>query len=316
MTLQVDCSTSSTITVPDGFTLDGAGHTITAVDPANGHFVGAVVANAGKTATVKNLVIKASGLANVCDAGANRLRGIMFEGASGAITGNTILGINQGASGCQEGNAIEARYFPTAGSNKGLLPVTISGNKVANYQKTGIVANGSVSATITDNEVIGAGPIGYIAQNGIQVGFGASAKVMRNTVVGNSYTGASTVSGGVLVVGGPGYGGGFVTDTLIQHNTVRNNDVGVYVSQYEADFSAPATRTDIKVMNNVISSDGVHNGYVYQAGISDVGNGDKLISNKISGVGYDPKTLPGSTFDVDADPSFTNRAKIHANKFN
>jgi len=54
--------------------------------------------------------------------------------------------------------------------------------------------------------------------------------------------------------------------------------------------------------------------YIYQAGVSDVGNNDKIIANTISGAAYDPNTIPGSTFAVDADPSFTNRAKVHANK--
>ena len=33
MTLNGDCTTDATILVPNGFTLDGAGNTITAVDP-------------------------------------------------------------------------------------------------------------------------------------------------------------------------------------------------------------------------------------------------------------------------------------------
>ncbi len=37
-TLDADCTTDETILVPNGFTLDGAGHTITAQDPSGGHF--------------------------------------------------------------------------------------------------------------------------------------------------------------------------------------------------------------------------------------------------------------------------------------
>jgi len=55
-------------------------------------------------------------------------------------------------------------------------------------------------------------------------------------------------------------------------------------------------------------------GYIYQAGVSDVGNNDKINSNTISGAGYDPNIIFGATFAVDADASFTNRAKVHANK--
>src|SRR5205085_179499 len=79
--------------------------------------------------------------------------------------GNEIFNLNQGASGCQEGNAIEVRNFGTSPST---VRATIDGNKVTNYQKTGIVANGDVDATITDNTVAGGAPLSYIARNGIQ----------------------------------------------------------------------------------------------------------------------------------------------------
>src|SRR5690606_20564767 len=104
-------------------------------------------------------------------------RGILLEGAAGSITGNTVTGIRQGTtSGCQEGNGIEARNEPFDASGSDVA-VTITGNVISGYQKTGIVANGSVVATIRGNQVAGDGPVTYIAQNGIQVGFGARAVV-------------------------------------------------------------------------------------------------------------------------------------------
>jgi hypothetical protein len=39
-----------------------------------------------------------------------------------------------------------------------------------------------------------------------------------------------------------------------------------------------------------------------------------MIANQISGAGYDPAAHPGASFFVDADTSFTNRPKVHANK--
>jgi hypothetical protein len=197
LTLTVNCQTDTTILIPNGFTLDGNGKTITAVDPVGGHFRGAVVKNAGVEAHVKNLGVTASGLANVCDGGDDRLRGILFEGAAGTIVNNTVTNINQGASGCQEGNAIDVRNEPFDTSGSDLL-VTITGNVATNYQKTGIVANGSVAATIKNNSVTGAGPVNYIAQNGIQIGFGGTAVVEDNTVGGNDYTPKSFVSCGLL----------------------------------------------------------------------------------------------------------------------
>jgi hypothetical protein len=202
MTLVADCTTDETILVPQGVTLDGNHHTITAVDPAApGHFLGAIIKNGGTSATVTNLGVTASGLADVCDANDDRLRGILLDGASGSITNNTVTGVRQGPSGCQEGNSIEARNAPfTAGGPD--LAVIISGNVVSDYQKTGIVANGSVAATITGNTVTGDGPVGYIAQNGIQVGFGATAAVKNNTVSGNSYTGPDVACGLLLYQAG------------------------------------------------------------------------------------------------------------------
>jgi parallel beta-helix repeat protein len=195
MTLVADCVTDHTILVPDEFTLDGAGHKITAVDPAGNHFRGAVVMNAGDFAKVKNVEITASGLADICDGGVDRLRGILFDDASGSITNVNVHGVRQGLSGCQEGNAIEVRNFAVSQT---LRSVTIANNTVSEYQKNGITVNGTVNGTVTGNTVTGAGPITYIAQNGIQVGFGGSALIRGNIVSGNYYTPASDTACGLL----------------------------------------------------------------------------------------------------------------------
>ena len=198
MTLDGDCLTTATIFVPDGFTLDGAGYTITAYDPPAGHFLGAIIMNAGSEAHVTNLHLTTFSLANVCDGGADRLRGIMFDGASGSITNNVVVDINQGASGCQEGNGIEVRKFPFDRTHPATATVLIDGNTVTNYQKNGITVNGDVKAMVTNNAVTGAGPIDYIAQNGIQFGFGGSGEASRNAISYNNYTPPDTIACGLL----------------------------------------------------------------------------------------------------------------------
>ncbi|MGZ4632939.1 MAG: ExeM/NucH family extracellular endonuclease, partial [Actinomycetes bacterium] len=171
-TLLGDCTATSTVPVPDGWTLDGAGHSITAKDPAGAHFTGAVVRNAGAAASVRNLTVTASGLADVCDAGDDRLRGILLDGAAGAITNNRVVDVRQDGSGCQEGNGIEVRNepFDTTGPD---LAVTVSGNEVLGYQKAGIVANGSVLATVTDGPAMSA-TIGGLAPHGRLMVLGAA----------------------------------------------------------------------------------------------------------------------------------------------
>jgi hypothetical protein len=220
-------------------------------------------------------------------------------------------------NGNQRGVAIYYRAFFSTGSATG----RVSGNRISQYQKGGIVVNGPGSnVQVQNNEVIGEGPVGYIAQNGIQFGYGSSGSAMKNTVTGHSYTGASTVSGGIIVVGGPGYGPcpdgnpcAYTTGIQIVQNTVTGNDVGIFLTNLRADWGAPDDATNIKAVNNTISNANQTNGYCYQTAVSDVGNNDKIINNKISGVGY---AAWGSCYAVaiDADVSFTNRPKVHANK--
>lgn len=238
------------------------------------------------------------------------------------ITDSTIRQIGDVPfNGNQRGIAVYYRAFLT-GSARG----KITGNTISQYQKGGIVANGrGTDVSITGNTVTGLGPVSFIAQNGIQIGYGADASVMRNTVSENSYTGVSTVSGGIIVVGGPGYGTcpdgapcAYTVGTQIVDNTVTNNDIGIYLTNLDSSFNAPSTATNVNVVNNTVSSSALQNNYGgsgYQAGIADVGNNDKLINNKISGAGYDPAAnLPAYTVKIDADTSFTNRPKVHANK--
>ena len=188
-TLLADCTTMVTIQIPPGGTVEGNGHTITAVDPPLG-FHGAVLkGSSGSTANVNNLGVTTS-LTDAfgCFGGDDRLRGILFDGVSGNITNSRIITIKRGlSSGCQEGNGIELRNF----DGTGVKTVMIDNNVVRDYQKNGITANGDVAVTITSNTVQGAGRVDYIAQNGIQFGFGATGTVVGNSITDNFYTGCS-----------------------------------------------------------------------------------------------------------------------------
>ncbi|MCL4507429.1 MAG: hypothetical protein M1434_00365 [Chloroflexi bacterium] len=108
----------------------------------------------------------------------------------------------------------------------------------------------------------------------------------------------------------------YTTGTIIDGNTVVNNDVGIRLTNIDEVGNSPTSQTNIKVANNISSSDGLHNNYYggYQAGIADQGNNDKLIHNAISGAGYDPAAnLTAYSVYIDANTSFTNSPKVHAN---
>lgn len=118
--------------------------------------------------------------------------GVLNNGGTVDVLDSTVRDIGESPlNGAQHGDAIAFRNGATG---------TISGNDVYNYQKTGILVTGDgTSASVFNNVVRGAGDIDYIAQNGIQISYGATALVRGNTVSGNSYTPKSYVSCGILI---------------------------------------------------------------------------------------------------------------------
>ena len=241
MKLSADCTTDATILIPEGFTLDGAGNTITAVDPDDGHFLGAVVANAGTYANVKNLTITASNLADVCDinnktAGTDfRLRGIQFKGASGMITHNTVTDINQGAeSSCWEGAGIEVRNEPTDGTHPNTQTVEVSHNVVMNYQMVGIVGVGDVSVKIHHNRISASAAKATVPESGIQLSYHAIGEISGNVVTGNWYQ-PVTRGHGKAIGQQPGVAAGILlyiiemSKVKVFDNELRDNQVNMLV---------------------------------------------------------------------------------------
>jgi hypothetical protein len=245
--------------------------------------------------------------------------GVVVNGDVGTVavnvTGSTIHDIGESpltGQGSQHGNAVYYRAL-ASGTASGI----ISGNTVSNYQKGGIITNGAVSATIRNDVVTGQGPVSWIAQNGIQVGYGAKATVTGNTVSENAYTGTGgTSSSGVLVIGGGCFNPPTLTTGLvISKNTLTNNDVGVWLFNADASCSAVTTKTNNSVKLNTITNGAVtnttgHNATCgYQAGVSDVGHKDAIVNNKISGTGYTPQdpdcsgTPPAYLRRIDTDSS-------------
>lgn len=270
MRLKKNCTTDETILIPDGFTLDGRNKSITAVDPTGGHFTGGVIENAGSVAHVRNLTIVASGLSNVCDAGADRLSGVKFEGASGSIRFVKIAGLNQGSSGCQEGNGIEVRNAPFDGTHPATKEVEIAHNKVTGYQKTGIVVNGDVRATVRFNQVSESATQQALAANGIQFGFGSYGDVQGNKVGGNQWCGPSNFAATAFLF--------YQTGGAIKAEanfTTDNADLGMYV------FG-----DNISIKRNIVSDEKKTadcNQFGYDIGIGNYGSDNTVERNIVKG---------------------------------
>ncbi|HUZ29876.1 MAG TPA: hypothetical protein VMU90_11575 [Solirubrobacteraceae bacterium] len=119
--------------------------------------------------------------------------GVFVDGGKGNVsvdvTNSSIHNIGDVPfGGVQHGIGIYYYGYNTLGTVSG----TVSSNSVFAYQKGGITVNGgNASANVTGNTVTGLGQVPFIAQNGIQFGFGATGVASGNQISGNYYTGCS-----------------------------------------------------------------------------------------------------------------------------
>lgn len=175
------------------------------------------------TAAVADLTIDGRGQAP----SSGYFYGLHFYHANGSLTGSTVTRIRQSTLGGVQGViAVMANHYWDTWVP---MAVSFSDNVITDYQKGGIAVNEwGVTATITGNTVTGYGPTGVTAQNGIQVGYGASAVVSGNRVSGNSYTGDGWSASGILVVGNSLDETAHPVDgTTVTRNIVTANDVGI-----------------------------------------------------------------------------------------
>jgi len=168
------------------------------------------------------------------------LIGIYYRNASGTV--NFVAARNQAQDaanfGCQTSAGLGI-YIQSASPSTST--VKIQNSTVRGNQKNGITGNEvGTTVTITGDSVVGAGPT-TTAQNGIQVGFGATGKVQNNTAADDDFNGdpSAGTGSGILIFdsGDMTITGNSVTNALnglaivtdgafpADHNTVSNNHV-------------------------------------------------------------------------------------------
>jgi hypothetical protein len=239
--LKADCTTDAPISVPDGFTLDGSGRTMTAVDPPGGSFLGGVIVNEGPVLTVINLQIVGALVNPACQGGAGRFRGILTSNTTQVrILNNTIKEIHRGPpSNCDEGNAIVVNPPSTGRAD-------IVGNRVVNFQRLGIIVAGGATGTIWGNDVRTSLPVPLFGQFAVELTLGSSGVMAFNTVVTASQ-------------GHPNVAGLFAFDTQnvqIFANQVANTGVGIAVQgSCEAPPGPPTTSGNQIRLNRIRGAD-------------------------------------------------------------
>jgi parallel beta-helix repeat protein len=205
----------------------------------NGNPVQAQIIVLGATGVIiKNMTVDGTGN-NISGCVASTFEGIYYENSSGTIEYNVVRNQYQtnyaADGGCQNGLAINVESL-----NFG-IPVTINNNSVSAYQKNGITASGTgagtgapgPAVTMTSNRIVGLAatamnwpnpPNQPAAENGIQVGFGATATVSLNTVNNNIWgpdTSADTgdAASGILIYASQG--------VTVSRNSVNSAQFGI-----------------------------------------------------------------------------------------
>jgi len=271
--------------------------------------------------------------------------GILNDGAAVTVSNNVIHDIgaqpiiadNSGSvafpsNGSPLGFGIYMCGMGTAGgcSSNDAATGNISNNFIWFYQKGGIVIHGpSATSNITDNTITGLGPISRLAQNGIEVGLGATVNMTGNFISNHSYTGSGGATGdGIIGFGGACNGGALEVGNKVSRNTLLQNDIGVQYFNADANCSSTATQTKDIIESNIIRNNSVTNTsgatYApppnpppacatgstlpcpYQAGIQDTGNSDRIYGNFVCGVGYTPGPPPGALVAIDTSSGSTN----------
>lgn len=185
-----------------------------------------------------------------------RFMGIAFLNASGTIDHTEIRFIeNTPRDGTQHGIGI---YIRTTIDHDQEQNIVITNNHIDHYQKNGMAIVGDhLVATITDNTVIGSGPTDLIAQNGIQLSYGATGTIARNTVTENyctsipghctddptSFTADSAA--GILIFA-PG------NDPIDIHDNILTNNQNNISALSSSDYFSSATQLLMNIFGNTI----------------------------------------------------------------
>ena len=178
-----------------------------------------------------------------------RFQGIGYWNAGGAVSDAAVINVmDTPFSGAQHGVGIYA-YNNTGGP----YTLALTNVLVDDFQKNGLALMGGGLAIDLDNvSVVGAGPTGVTAQNGIQVGYGAGGTMDNCTVSGIHWTGPTWTASGILLYAG---------------NPIIANNVDVTASQtsiYCEDNSATFNETDVTAPTGDAF-------YVYKGGAKDAG---------------------------------------------
>jgi hypothetical protein len=254
-----------------------------------------LVNNPGYPVTISDLTVDGTGNQ---DSGSPDLDGILFQNASGTI--NHVAVRNQlfgdVLTGYQSGQGIYVE------SSTGVSTVTVENSSVHGFTKNGITGRyAGTNLTATGNFVQGAGQTPAIAQNGIEIAFGATGSVMNNTVIDVVYGNpASADSTGILLFDAEEATN--ANPIQVKGNQVGNTQVGVGIYT-----DSPGVYGDyVNVSSNKIYGTGSYDGIDVCTDNNTI-SGNTLTNSAESGVHLDAGCGGGNTNTVISN-TFTESA--------
>ncbi len=192
--------------------------------------------------------------------------GVDFQNSSGTLTSSRVTNIElpYWLFGCQAGLAVYAYngYFLTGTVPTPAVAVTVSSTTISAFDKDGIACDDpGETCTLSGDTVTGLGPNASIAQNGIQVAWGALATVHGDHVASSGTYDAPTYGCGVgdqdnyaNCFGNEGAGillYGSASGSVVSGNVLSRNEVGVYYADDGTFDGGTATTT---ITGNSITS--------------------------------------------------------------
>ena len=224
---------------------------ITEEDPANRDELS--ICTSG-TVSISGLKIKALWPEGTCY---DSLYGVFVAGgATLNASDDTIIGAGAfPINGCQGGVAVEVGTARTVPSEVG--HATFNGDTISGYQKNGITDEGTgTSINVSSTTVTGAGATPAIAQNGIQISYGAGGTIAKSTITGNECDVGSCGSDSLVDYQATGvlfYGA--ANGSSVSKSNIDGNDIGVYAeSSTETEPTEPAA-PQIQVTKNILEND-------------------------------------------------------------
>jgi hypothetical protein len=225
------------------------------------------------------------------------LVGVYYQNASGTLSSLNVQNetMDPADAACISGLGM---YFEanTAAS------ITVNISTVVNFQKNGMTANGYGNGSsgpvvyFWSNEVVGNGLAAGTAQNGIQVGFGATGKMTKNVLADFVSSSVATATG-VLVYSSNGFnvnsneignaqvGVAFVSDPV--YGNADSNTVSSSIITSAIDGVSACSNTNVVKSNQINSSTEagvkVSTSCTEGPGGGSSGNGNSITNNTVNG---------------------------------